>query len=352
MWRLGSRRSREPVRGLEATARNEFDDLKRMGAGMSETKIQETSSMNLMVTETTASLKMKCPSCGYELGEFPTPEIHSLRCPKCEYTMTWDSECWDACADKTYPKDFARQWVLWEEGKLGDPNLVYGNDPQYFFRELLEATSLKEQDLRSMRILEIGYGHGRLLQELQKWSPTAYGIDLARPPKSSQLRPGSAIFGNLLAIPFVGGQFDLVICRGVLHHTPDPHQSFLCVADQVADNGILYLAGLYEPGKRRLYLRTILARSWSYPEPVSLAIASAFGIVKATIQAAKTLSLKKFNHTYGEYKLAYFDLLAPRWQSTHSKEQITGWCESKGFAVRRIAYGDYVAKKSGPGTGA
>ena len=102
------------------------------------------------LTASSAPLQMKCPSCGSELGNFPTLENASVKCPKCDYSIFWDGTCWDACVDKSYPRSFARQWVLWEEGKLGDPNLVYGNDPKEYFRELLETTSLTEEDLKTV----------------------------------------------------------------------------------------------------------------------------------------------------------------------------------------------------------
>src|ERR1700694_4830554 len=87
-------------------------------------------------TASCSLLQMKCPACGFELGDFPTVEDSSVKCLHCEYRIFWDGACWDACADKFYPRSFARQWVLWEAGKLGDPNLVYGNDPKKYFREL------------------------------------------------------------------------------------------------------------------------------------------------------------------------------------------------------------------------
>ena len=305
--------------------------------------------MKVMLTETASRLKMKCPSCGSALGDFPSPEQASVVCPRCQYKIIWDEDCWDACVDKTYRRDFAREWVLWEAGKLGNPNLVYGNDPKKYFRELLNRTSLTEEDLQSMKILEIGFGHGRTLQQLQRYSPTAVGLDLARPPRSAQLRRGSAILGNLLNMPFEPGQFDLVICRGVLHHTPHPSQSFACIAAQVADKGTLYLGGHYEPGiKGSLFLRKALPGSWRYPEFLRLALASVFSVVRSAMESVRnrTMSFMAFRRSYSHYKLDIFDVITPRWSSLHDQDEVKRWFASQGFVVRRIAPGEYVGLKT------
>jgi SAM-dependent methyltransferase len=300
------------------------------------------------LTANSAPLQMKCPSCGSGLGDFPSLDNPSVKCPKCEYSIFWDGTCWDACVDKSYPRSFARQWVLWEEGKLGDPNLVYGNDPKEYFQELLETTSLTKEDLHSMKILEVGCGHGRTLQQLQQWCPNAFGLDLAKPPRSAKLRAGASIFGNLLNMPFAPGQFDLVICRGVIHHTPDPGQSFACLAAQVVDGGKLYLGGHYEPGiKGSLMLRNVLPASWLYPEPVLLGLASIFSVFRSAMESVKnrTMSLKDFKRSYAHYKLDIFDVMTPRWSSLHGEAEVTGWFNAQGFQVKRLAPGEYIGVK-------
>jgi SAM-dependent methyltransferase len=262
--------------------------------------------------------------------------------------MVWDRDCWDACVDKSYPRDFAKQWVLWEAGRLGDPNLVYGNDPEKYFQSLLKCTCLTEQDLKSKKILEIGYGHGRLLQKIQELSPTAYGIDLARPPKSARLRPGSAIFGNLLSIPFMPGQFDLVICRGVIHHTPEPSQSFKCVAEQVAPKGLLYLGGHYEPRiKGSLVLRKILPWSWRYPEFLRLSIAHILCICRAAMESVqkREISYRAFKTFCAHYALDIFDVISPRWSHMIAKEEVESWFISQNLLSQRMAPGEYVGMR-------
>ncbi len=303
--------------------------------------------MTSMLNERSEQLHLKCPSCGFELGDLPGLGNTSIHCPQCQYEISWDGTCWDACVDKTYPRDFARQWVLWEAGKLGDPKLVYGNDPKKYFEALLRNVSLTEEDLASKKILEIGFGHGRTLQQLQKYSPTAYGIDLSKPLPSAGLRPGSAVFGNLFNIPFVPHQFNLVICRGVIHCTPDPQKAFDCVAEQVADGGILFLGGLYEPGKGNLMLRSVFPRVWSYPEPVRLGLASLCSVFRAAVECVRTKSVRfsDFRTHYKHYKLDMFDVISPRWTSVHEETEVIGWFKARGFLARKVGYGNYVGVK-------
>lgn len=51
--------------------------------------------------------------------------------------------------------------------------------------------------------------------------------------------------GDLFDLPIAPGSFDVVSCRGVVHHTPDPYRAIDCVARCVAPGGVLLL-GFYE----------------------------------------------------------------------------------------------------------
>lgn len=299
-------------------------------------------------TAEVATPGLRCPSCGLGLGGMPTSR-GSVQCGRCKFSIAAEDDYWDACADKSFPRDFARQWVLWEQGRLGDPTLVYGEDPAYYFREFLAHTSLRPEQLASRRVLEVGFGHGRLLHQIQEWCPSAYGLDLAKPLRSAHLRPGSAIFGNLLSIPFVPGQFDLVVCRGVVHCTADPEASFGCVAAQVADHGMLYLAGLYEPGTRgMLILRKVLPRSWSYPESLLLGLTSVCSGLRSILEGIRSRNMHpRFLKTYYDHhKLEIFDVMAPRWTFILGADTIIPWFASRGFEARQVGPGSYVGIKA------
>ena len=145
------------------------------------------------------------------------------------------------------------------------------------------------------------------------------------------------------------GQFDLVISRGAIHHTPDPEASFGRVAEQVADGGMFYFAGCHEPGYQRILgLRRILPWSWRYPDPLLLFVASFFGGLRSILQGIRDrkLDLGSLRQYYDHYKLLVFDVITPRWSVRLGPETVVPWFTSRGFEVRRVSHGDYVGVKA------
>lgn len=299
----------------------------------------------------TAALRLGCPSCGCKLGDFPPLQNHSFRCPQCGFEVAYREGYWDACVDTSYPRDFARQWILWESGRLGDPNLVYGTEPDTVFESLLRFMSLTREDLRSMRILEVGYGHGRLLRELQQYSNSAFGIDLLRPLKSAGLQPGSTIFGNLFAVPFRPRQFNLVIARGVVQCTPDPRAALKCLAEQLAPDGILCIAGMYEKGHNAsLIFRKLLPMSWRYPEWLRLSLAGGLGLMRSLLECLRerSFSVTSLRRHCAGYKLDMFDFISPRWSSKHSATEVLEWFAAAGLSGRRVFPGVFIGVMQQP----
>jgi SAM-dependent methyltransferase len=102
------------------------------------------------------------------------------------------------------------------------------------------------------RVLELGCGTGQLSLYLATADRVVVGADLARPSLELAREAGDR-FGlkgvlfletDLNAPGLARGAFDVVICSGVLHHTPDPRKSFASVAQLVRPGGVLVI-GLY-----------------------------------------------------------------------------------------------------------
>jgi len=117
-------------------------------------------------------------------------------------------------------------------------------------------------------VAEIGCGTGQLSLFLASAGRRVVAADLARP--SLELARDAAERYNLAHVQFVetdlrapglrAGAFDVVICTGVLHHTPDPCASFAALVPLARPGGVLAI-GLYNAFARfPLRLRRLVAR--------------------------------------------------------------------------------------------
>lgn len=111
--------------------------------------------------------------------------------------------------------------------------------PRYAYRYGFEFSRLFQQDWHAemishvpdgaTRLLDLGCGTGFFLAELEALHPGAVGLDISHDMlKVSDLYvPGARLVtGDAERLPFQPGAFDVVFCKGSLHHTRD-HVAFL-----------------------------------------------------------------------------------------------------------------------------
>jgi len=117
-------------------------------------------------------------------------------------------------------------------------------------------------------VLELGCGTGQLSLFLARGDRTVVGADLARPSLELARDAGNRygldrvhFLETDLRVPGLRREaFDVVICTGVLHHTPDPRASFASMARLARPGGVL-VVGLYNTYARLpLRLRRAVAR--------------------------------------------------------------------------------------------
>jgi SAM-dependent methyltransferase len=104
--------------------------------------------------------------------------------------------------------------------------------------------------------LDAGCGAGRNLVCIVDGAQQVVAVDLSLVSASR----AAARFGvpaaraSVLALPFVDDAFDLVVCDGVAHHTPDPRGALAEVVRVTRPGGSIY-AALYRAGTRysRIY---------------------------------------------------------------------------------------------------
>jgi malonyl-CoA O-methyltransferase len=96
------------------------------------------------------------------------------------------------------------------------------------------------QDLPSMRLLDAGCGIGRRIRDI----PGAIGIDLS----PDMLAAGGArnvVAGDVREMPFASNQFDMVWCRLVLGHLPDPLRAYRELCRVCAPQGHVFVTDFH-----------------------------------------------------------------------------------------------------------
>lgn len=111
--------------------------------------------------------------------------------------------------------------------------------PRYAYRYSFEFSRLFQQDWHAemishvppgaREILDLGCGTGFFLAELEEKHPGSVGLDISHDmlKVSDQYVPrAKLVTGDAERLPFRPGVFDVVFCKGSLHHTRD-HVGFL-----------------------------------------------------------------------------------------------------------------------------
>jgi SAM-dependent methyltransferase len=129
-------------------------------------------------------------------------------------------------------------------------------------------------------VLEMGCGTGQLSLFLASADRNVVGADLSR--RSLELGAAAADRYGLRKVEFVetdlrrpglrAGAFDVVVCSGVLHHTPEPRVSFAAVARLVRHGGVVVI-GVYNryarwPFRVRRAISRLTGYRWTPVDPV------------------------------------------------------------------------------------
>lgn len=146
--------------------------------------------------------------------------------------------------------------------------------PRYAYRYGFEFSRLFQQDWHAELIshvpagatdlLDLGCGTGFFLAELADDYPKSVGLDISHDmlKVSEQYVPGARLItGDAERLPFQPGVFDVVFCKGSLHHARD-HARFLanCRA-ALADDGVLIMSEPCNDNPLIRWSRAILYRN-------------------------------------------------------------------------------------------
>ncbi|HEY5863926.1 MAG TPA: class I SAM-dependent methyltransferase, partial [Candidatus Tectomicrobia bacterium] len=182
-------------------------------------------------------------------------------------------------------KGFGEQWQRQAKGGF-ERGQIYG---QTAAQELAEFQSFLDiasfDDLDGKLILDAGCGPGRLTENVGKAAPeaTVIGIDISDAVKVARERSKTLpnvhiIKCDLRRPPFKFGTFDYVWSDGVIHHTPDTHESFRSIDQLVKKGGKLYIWVYSDNFSPYQFIRDLLGKPYRLPPFVRYGLAVGIGL--------------------------------------------------------------------------
>lgn len=102
------------------------------------------------------------------------------------------------------------------------------------------------KELKGKNVLEVGGGAGRFTELLVKAGANTHSVDLSNAVEVNQENIGVApnyliAQANVYALPFPKNSFDVVMCLGVIQHTPSSEKTITALWDMVKPGGLLVI---------------------------------------------------------------------------------------------------------------
>ena len=236
---------------------------------------------------------------------------------------------------------FSLEWEAHRDEALDS---TWGMTTRSRFEQFLLETGTTEADIAGRTILDAGCGNGMLTEYLARQGSVAFGADYSTSVFGAEQRRAAPdccfLQCDLRQLPFRPGTFDVVVSNGVIHHTPDPEQTFGRVAEKVAGGGRFYLWLYSRKGsvpwrvKRRVFdlLRAVFSRA---PNPVQT---NAVRVITGALHGAYRLAGKPIDRS--TLLVNIYDSITPRWRYYHTPEQVSAWFHAHGFGPVTLTHWD------------
>lgn len=190
-------------------------------------------------------------------------------------------------------------------------------------------------------------------------------IDIAR-ERLGRVPGTSFVQADIHRMPFRPASFDLILCRGVMHHTPSTERAFASLARLLEPGGEFIFFVYRKNGPVREFtddhIRGVLAamppdEAWEALRPLTR-FGEALSKVDAEVEVPEDIPYLGIRAgRYGVHRLIYdhfvkaywnpkwahdesnlisFDWYHPTYAFRHTEEEVRGWCESAGLRITHL----------------
>ncbi len=136
--------------------------------------------------------------------------------------------------DDNYSENFGKQWRDYRDIQIDSLN-----DFDISFKYLSDILFNDLDLIKNKNILELGCGAGRFTEHLIKKCNLCFSVDMSQAIFHNVSKNSKNLF--LIKSDFkklvVKKKFDIVLCRGVLQHTPKPNEYLLKLFEFVSNDG-------------------------------------------------------------------------------------------------------------------
>ena len=207
----------------------------------------------------------------------------SLQCSKCRRQYPILGSIPRFVTTDAYVSTFSFEWKRWRRTQFDTASRHTS------LATFQKSTGREPADLARKVVLDAGCGAGRYMDLAAQASAQVVGVDLSLAVEVAHENLGGwsnchFVQADLLHLPFPARTFDFIYSIGVLHHTPNPRESFarlvpalrpggeiaICLSAPAAhgDFSLFSRPGQRSSGQRRkLYHTTQLARNGSKARP-------------------------------------------------------------------------------------
>lgn len=319
---------------------------------------------------------LACPSCAgaltvikVERGQKGLIEDGQLQCCDCNATFDIVRHIPRFVPAKNYAASFGFEWNRHARTQY-DSYTGTNISEERFFQE-----TKWPRDLRGQTILEVGSGSGRFTEQAASTGAMVVSLDYSSAVDANYSSNGRkdnvlVVHGDIYSMPFKTNVFDKLFCIGVLQHTPDPEQAFLCLPKYLKPGGSLAIDS-YRHGWWR-YL--VVTKYWVRPITKRLPPETLYTWCERYINLMWPLARwinklpkgRYINHTLliADYRGVYplseailkewamldtFDCLSPAYDKPKSLREVKEWFAKAGLENVEVHRG-YYGNIEGRGT--